>query len=254
MKIRFLGTGYGECKIKKRISKDYRKHGGILVDENILIDAPLDIFEVAEELGIGDLLAGVSSVIISHSHPSHFSPEAVARLSERKKINVYATRPILSAISPSKNLTMYEITEFTEFELFGYGIIALPTNHSTDDPDEKCLNFLLHGNKTLFYALDGGWIRRDVFEYLKSHKIDAVICDCALETESTTEKNFYHNDIYTVVRIKNLFSSANITHEKSRFILSHLPSPRKRSIHDELSPIAADHGLTMAYDGYFLKI
>ena len=100
MKIRFLGTGYGECKTKKKTSKDDRKSGGVLIDDKLLIDAPLDIFEVADELGLSDLLSNVSDVLISHSHPAHFSPEALARLSERKKINVYATRPVLSAISP----------------------------------------------------------------------------------------------------------------------------------------------------------
>ena len=112
MKIRFLGTGYGECKIKKKTSKDYRKSGGVLIGDNILLDAPIDIFDVTDELGISDLLQKVTDVIISHSHSAHFSSEAIAKLSERKHLNVYATRTVLSMIPPSENLSLFEITEF----------------------------------------------------------------------------------------------------------------------------------------------
>ncbi len=254
MKIRFFGTGYGECKIKKKISKDYRKSGGVLIDDRILIDAPLDIFEVAEELGITDLLAKVSAVFISHSHPAHFSAEAIARLSEKRNISVYATRTVLSAITPSERLSLFEITEFTKFQLGDYQIISLPTNHKTEIFEEICLNFIISGDKTLFYALDGGFLNAGAFSVLKTLKLDAVIADTALEIESPTEKNLYHNDIHTVARIKDIFLSSKIAHEGTKFILSHIPSPRKRTVHEELTPIARDYGLTLSYDGYFLRI
>ncbi len=254
MKIRFLGTGYGECKTKKKTSKDYRKSGGVLIDDKILIDAPRDIFEVADELGLSDILYNVTDVLISHSHPAHFSAEAIERLSERKNLNVYATRPVLSAITPTSKLSLFEITEFTKFQLSDYEIITLPTNHRTEISEEKCLNFILTGEKTLFYALDGGFLNNDAFAFLKTLKLDAIIADTALEVEGATEKNLYHNDIYTVSRIKDIFLSSKISHEATKFILSHIPSPRRRAIHDELSPIAKELGLTLAYDGYFLRI
>ena len=254
MKIRFFGTGYGECKTKKKTSKDYRKSGGVLIDDKILIDAPLDIFEVADELGLSDLFSKVKDVLISHSHHAHFSAEAIAKLSEKKKLNVYATRPIISAIAPSQNLSLYEISEFTKFQLEEYEIITLPTNHRTENPEEKCLNFILSGEKALFYALDGGFINTDAFSVLKTLKLDCVIADTALEIEGATEKNLYHNDLHTVARIKTIFLSSKIAHEGTKFILSHIPSPRRRTIHEELSPFAKEYGLTLAYDGYFLRI
>lgn len=254
MKIRFLGTGYGECKTKKKTSKDYRKSGGVLIDDKILIDAPIDIFDVADELGLSDIFNKVTDVIISHSHPAHFSAEALVKLSEKKNLNVYATRQVLSSILPSGNLTLFEITEFTKFQMSEYEIITLPTNHKTENLEEKCLNFLFIGEKSLFYALDGGFINADAFSVLKSYKLDAIIADAALETASPTEKNLYHNDIHTISRIKEIFYSSKIIHDGSKFILSHIPSPRKRAIHEELSPIAGEYGLTLAYDGYFLRI
>lgn len=254
MKIRFLGTGYGECKIKKKNSKDYRKSGGVLIDDKILIDAPLDIFEVADELGLSDILSTVTTVLITHSHSAHFSAEAIARLSERKRVSVYATRPVLSMIEPSARLSLFEIGVFTRFNAENYEIITLPTNHRTDIAEEICLNFIISGEKSVLYALDGGFVNTDAFSLLKTKKLDVVIGDCALEIQGASEKNLYHNDIYTVSRIKDIFFSSGIAHAGTKFILSHIPSPRKRAIHEELTPIAQEHGLTVAYDGYFLRI
>ena len=97
MKIRMLGTGYGECKIKKKTLKDYRHLGGVLIDEKILIDAPADIFEVAEELGFSDMFDKVSDVVISHSHRGHFSVDAIMSLAKRG-IRVYGTGKLLDLI------------------------------------------------------------------------------------------------------------------------------------------------------------
>ena len=254
MTVRMLGTGYGECKTKKKNSKDYRKSGGVLIDDKILIDAPLDIFEVADELGLTDILAKVTDVIISHSHPAHFSAEAIAKLADKGKISIYATRAVLASLTPSSRISMFEIGEFTKFQLSEYEIITIPTNHKTENHDEKCLNFIISGEKSLFYALDGGFINTEAFAVLKSFKLDALIMDTALEISAPTEKNLYHNDVYTLSRIKDIFTSSKITHEATKFILSHIPSPRKREMHEELSPIAKECGLTLAYDGYFLRI
>ena len=77
MKIRILGTGYGECKIKKKSSRDFRRKGGVFIDDKILIDAPSDIFDIAEDLACKELLYGIEALFISHSHPGHFSTEVV---------------------------------------------------------------------------------------------------------------------------------------------------------------------------------
>ena len=49
-------------------------------------------------------------------------------------------------------------------------------------------------------------------------------------------------------------NSSSAANEKTRFILSHIPSPKKRSVHEELSERAREDGFTVAYDGYFLTV
>lgn len=254
MKIRMLGTGYGECKIKKAASKDYRARGGVVIDDTILLDAPADIFKAADELGFSDIFRTVSDVLITHSHEGHFSPEAIDRLAKKRKIRVYATRDVLMRLGDNPNITKYEICTFMQFGVGAYNVIALPTNHSTDTLTEECCNFLLIGERRLLYALDGGFINEQAFNILRQTALDAVICDAALGDRSVSRENFHHNDIHALARVKALYESEGITGEKTRYILSHLPTDKRRSIHEELSPIAAKYGMTLAYDGYFARI
>jgi len=84
-----LGTGYGECKLKKRTSKEYRGRGGVIVDDTLLIDAPADLLSVADELAMSDMLKTVTDIIISHSHEGHFCPEVIDKMAKKRKIRVY---------------------------------------------------------------------------------------------------------------------------------------------------------------------
>ena len=128
MKIRMLGTGHGECKIKKKSSKDFRRMGGVLIDEKILIDAPDDIFEVAEDLGFSDMFDNVRDVIISHSHKGHFSPETLVKLSMKEKKRVYATGKVLDLIPDSPQIEKIKLSTSSPTEIDGYTLYALQAN------------------------------------------------------------------------------------------------------------------------------
>ena len=254
MNIRILGTGYGECKIKNKISKDFRKRGGVIIDDRILIDAPEDVIEAADELGFSDIFKSVSVVLISHSHKGHFSPEVIAKLSKKRKLRVLASRSVLLKIPTSENIELIEIAPYMQFTIGDYNVAVLPSNHKTDDYKEECFNFLFTGARNFFYALDGGWINERAWRILKHISLDAIITDAALETAEPSEENLYHNDIDTLKRIKSLFSAHGVVTEKTKFILSHLPSDKRRAVHDELTPIAEECGMILAYDGYFTRI
>ena len=188
MKIRLLGTGYGECAVKKAASKDYRARGGVVIDDTILLDAPDDIFRAADDLGFSDVFRTVSDVLITHSHAGHFSPEAIDKLASTRRIRVYASREVLLRLGDNPNLTKYEIGAFMQFGVGAYNVIALPARHSTDVLTEECYNFLLIGERRLFYALDGGFIDERAFNVLRQTTLDAVICDTALGDGSICKK------------------------------------------------------------------
>ena len=254
MKIRMLGTGYGECKIKKKSSKDFRHRGGVVVDEEFLIDAPADIFDAAFDMASPEILTAVKAVLISHSHPGHFSQEAIYRLSERKKITVFASETVLDMLSDSENIEKCPIMPFLPFEFLGYKVIPLPANHSTENPTEEVFNFVISASKTLFYALDGALLNYESYKILSELKLDAVIADCALEMSEIGPKSMQHGSLRTALLMRDILSGCGIFSPGARFVLSHIPTDRKREIHTPLCEAAAEVGIFVAYDGYFLSI
>ena len=202
-----LGTGYGECKNKKTYSKEYRGMGGVVIDDSILIDAPADVFETAASLGFDEIFNTVTDVLISHSHPGHFSPSAIAKLGAKRRIRVFASREVLDAIQPNANIEKFEISAFMQFRLGKFTVAPLPSNHSTDNVGEECFNFLLVSDKSLFYALDGGYINHRAFSVLKMIHLDAIIFDCAMQESEATEGLLHHNDLDTAAKIINSLNS-----------------------------------------------
>lgn len=254
MKIRMLGTGYGECKIKRKTLKDYRHSGGVLVDEKILIDAPSDIFEVADELGFSDMFDNVSDVIISHSHRGHFSVESIMKLAGKRNVRVYGTGKVLDLIPDSASVEKIKLSTSQPVLIEDYTLYSLPANHSTDIKGEMCLNFVLARDKAFLYTLDGGGVNFNAWKTLSQIKLDAVIADCALELSETSYASTYHNNVQAVKTLKDILVSGAISEPTVKFILTHIPSDRKRPIHDELSSIAKSFGMSVAYDGYFFSI
>lgn len=253
MKIRMLGTGYGECKIKKKTLKDYRHLGGVLIDEKILIDAPADIFEVAEELGFSDMFDKVSDVVISHSHRGHFSVDAIMSLAKRG-IRVYGTGKLLDLIPDAAGIEKIKLSTSAPVQIDDYTLYSLPANHATNVKGEMCLNFILSRDKAFLYALDGGGVNFSAWKVLSQMKIDAVIADCALELAETSYASIYHNNIHSAKSLKDILVSGNVAEPTVKFVLTHIPSDRKRPIHDELSSQARNFGMSVAYDGYFFSI
>ena len=254
MKIRMLGTGYGECKIKRLASKDYRHLGGVVIDSKILIDAPSDIFDIAAELGFSDIFDSIEAVIISHSHKGHFDPEAIKKLAFKNEITVFADKELLALIPDGEKIKKIEAYPFRAQELSGYMILPLLSNHRMENSKERALNYLITRDKTLLYLLDGGFIQQDSFRVVSELKLDAVIMDTSHEL-SPPKKDLIRHSSYEVNKIiKGMLTDAKAADEKTRFILSHIPSPRKRSVHEELSLLAKEDGFTVAYDGYFVNL
>ncbi len=254
MNIRMLGTGHGECKIKRFSSKDFRRRGGVLIDGTILIDAPKDIFELEDDLGFSDLYDRVGALLISHSHPGHFDPAVISELSKKRRLYVFADKEVLKLLPPSDKIEPVAVRPFVSIEIDGYKIIPLPSNHRTENTAERCLNYIISKDKTLLYALDGALIHLDAWQIIKNTKLDAVIMDTAAELPSPPVAHLYHSDYQMNLKIKEMLVGAKLTNANTRFILSHIPSSRKAGVHEALSTLAKNDGMTVAYDGYYISI
>ena len=254
MKIRILGTGWGECKVKKFTSKDYRHRGGVVVDSEILVDAPFDIFDAADELGFSDIFDKIKAVFISHSHAGHFDAETILKLARGKKISVYADKEVLSLIPDSDNLIKAEAYPFRLIEYGDYKIMPLPSNHRTENKRERALNFVVSRDKNLLYLLDGAFLHQEAYKLISELKFDAVIMDAKEELLPPSSELMRHGGYETNRIVRGILTSCGAAGDKTRFILSHIPSPKKRSVHEELSERAREDGFTVAYDGYFVTI
>lgn len=254
MKIRMLGTGFGECKIKKFTSKDYRHKGGVLIDSEILLDAPSDIFNAADELGFSDMFDKLTALFISHSHTGHFDAEAITKLAKGKTLSVYADKEVLALIPDSENIIKNEAYPFRLIEHKDYKIMPLPSNHKTENKRERALNFVVSRDKNMLYLLDGAFLHQDAYKLISELKFDAVILDAAAELLPPSDKLMKHGSYEVSRMIKGILTSCGAASEKTRFVLSHIPSPKKRSVHEELSQKASEDGFTVAYDGYFMNV
>lgn len=254
MKIRMLGTGYGRCEVKRAVSKDFRGRGGVIIDDKILIDAPRDLKDTADGLGFKDAFTDICDVFISHSHEGHFSAAMVDFIARRHRVRVYATAEVLVQLTDNPNIVRCELSPFASVKVGGYTVCALPSNHSTENLSEACLNFLFLGDKNFLYALDGAGIHSRAWSVLREVVLDAVIFECALEAKAPGAMELYHNGIHTLAHLKELMQNEGVASEKTKFIVAHIPTDKRRSIHDELSPIASRAGLILSYDGYYARI
>ncbi len=254
MKIRILGSGYGVCRIKKMTSKDYRGRGGTIIDEKLLIDAPHDIFTTAEALGFSDIFYGISDVLITHSHEGHFSAEAVLKLSKLHAIRIYASEAVLELLPEDERIEKIPLIPFFPVQIDSYKVIPLPSNHETQNPAEECFNFIISSEKTCFYALDGGFLNFSAYKVLKGLKIDAVIADIALGINAPSGDLMVHGNFDSIRIMKDILIAEQICTPSAKFILSHIPTDKKTSIHELLSSLAAEYGIATAYDGYFCTV
>ena len=254
--LRFFGTGgLGSVRVKNTLSKEYRRFSTLLIDEKIIIDPSEDIFEFVESFMLQGILDNVYDVFITHSHLDHFSLTAIERIAAEKRIRVYASAAMKDELISLKNIDYIEISSFAIQKVGKYTILPLPANHRTDIPFETTLNYLIEcDGKRLFYGLDGAFINATAMEVLREVTLDAAILDCALGNEPYSDKSVNHNNLDMVRTIYDVFMASGTANENTKFILSHIPTQKKRFIHDEMCEATAESPFKVAYDGYFLGI
>ena len=254
--LRFLGTGgLGKARLKNKLSKDYRRFATLLVDEDLIINPTEDTFEFEDSFMLFGMLKGVKDVFITDSGLEHFSILALERLAGYGKIRVYASEKLRDEISTLDNVDFTAVSPFSLVECEGKRVMVLPANYKSDDPFEDSFNFLIDcGEKNIFYGLDGAWLNPSAWKVLREMKLDAVILDCAAGLEEYSENCINHNNLRMATEIRNVMLTSGVAEENTKFILSHIPTDKKRSIHEDMCLAVEETPFRIAYDGYFLGI
>ena len=254
MNIRFLGTGFGPLKTKKRNTKDFRRPASLLVDDAILIDITDQTIPFAEDYGLSGLYRGVHTVLITSELAERFSPDALLALASiTKKINVYADISVLAKLPYHPAVIPHAVKPNEIFDIEGAKVIALPTVYKGEGCSAS-LGYAICTQRSLLYLPDGGFLHPDAWELLKKLHFDHAVLGCPsgdapFGAPTVTASNFHMAKI-----LRKIFVDAGMLSETARCFLSAIPTDKKRSIHEALLVLAKDENFTVAYDGLYMNV
>jgi len=290
MFFQFLGTAAAEqypafwcqcenCQKARQLGgRNIRKNSCAWISPNCLIDFPPEIFMQAERFGIKIIEA--EFLLVTHTHGDHFHPWALGlrkmplgtklppekssargpRLSKLKTLRIYGNNPCRVCTGVEKwmegaNLAKYAlkiniVEPFRQYDLGGMRIIPLLANHPDGD-EQRGLNYIIEKeDRTILYALDTGWFLPDTEVEIKRHRFDLVVIEGTLGYGAERET---HMNLRKVEEAYKLFKTQNLLKYNGYFCVSHL-SPHLTPVYDEIAPIMAKKGITIAYDGMKISI
>ena len=254
--LRFTGTGaLGSFRCKNKFSKDYRRFPSLCINERILIDPSEDLFDFLDTFSLGDILVNSEDILITHSHLGHFSLSALEKLSGKRSVRIYASEQLGEDIRSINGASFIPLSPYSPVRIGEFDLIPCPSNHLTDIPGECAFNFFFKGEKNIFYGLDGAFIHPSAIELVKSIPCDVFVLDCNEGYGDYSAACAYHNNLEGALALRRTLINSGAAQDGARFILSHLPSYKKESVHDRLCELTAEYkDVRIAYDGYYLGI
>ena len=251
--IFFAGTGAADFPASRYGKPGIRGNTCTLLNGKVLIDAGITSYRALKRFDAD--VAAIEEIWFTHSHDDHcFADALTALLAERKernaqKVVLRGSRNVIGKIKDFLPETLAAQVDFiccAAFENFRYGkwsVVPVPANHATGFADEVCLHFIISGeSKTLYYALDGGWICAGTWEYIRKCRFDMIIWDGTLE-KSGDRRVFVHNDCRMVREMIRSLSVIGTVQPETVHILSHL------SLEGWDHPVKAEAPLFAAADG-----
>ena len=117
-----------------------------------------------------DLFDDITDIIVTHIHSDHVKRESVLRLAENKKLRIGCDRRCAEHIGKNQNITYTLFKPYMEYNVGDMLVTPLLSNYDiVADGDNFAFNYYIEtkDGKPIFYGLDGAWILRPTWEYLK---------------------------------------------------------------------------------------
>lgn len=228
----------------------FRRNSSCLIDRKLLIDPGAHIFSFIEDFDMLDLFDDITDIIVTHIHSDHVKRESVLRLAENKKLRIGCDRRCAEHIGKNQNITYTLFKPYMEYNVGDMLVTPLLSNHDiVADGDNFAFNYYIEtkDGKSIFYGLDGAWILRPTWEYLKKKKFDSFVFDCTVGDKDDW-RLFEHNTIPMIRKMVDAINAEKLMKEDGKLIASHFG----RTIHgnhDEISSILKKINMTAAYDG-----
>lgn len=254
MNIRFLGTGFGPSKVKKRSIKDFRRPASLLVDDSILIDPSAQVLSFADEYGLTDLYRGVHTVLVTMHEEERFSAQTLLDLSAfGNPICVFASNAVRALIPDHPLIRFREVHPGEIFDVQNAKVIALPTVFRSSSGN-TALGYAICTDRSLLYLPDGGFLHPDAWELLSKLHFDHAILGCPMGDAPIGARVVCASNFEMAKMIRKIFVDAKTLSSAARCFLTAIPSDKKRSIHDALLELAKEEGFTVAYDGLYMNV
>ena len=255
MNIRFLGTGYGTLKSKKRNTKDFRRAAALLVDNGILIDPTSEVFSFAEDYSLNGLFRDVHTVLITTPDEERFSAETILSLLQSgKKISICAEAYVRPFIPEHPSLTFIEMHPNEIFDVQGAKVIPIQTVYRTANGN-TAIGYALCTDRSLLYLPDGGFLHPDAWDLLSKLHFDHAILGCPSADAPTGAMTVRASNFEMAKMLRSIFLDAKTLSSGARCFLTSIPFDKKRSIHESLRALCDEEGgFTLAYDGLYMNV
>ena len=263
VELLFLGTGAADWSRKyppaeQQLEKgEVRGMSSMLVNGHILIDCGPTVLDAMNRYKVNP--AGITDILLTHSHEDHFHQEALlaiadAREAELGPLRFWAHPEVLKHVAKSDRIEKCPVVIGKTFEMHGFGITGLESNHIVESSKEKCLIYLLEGaTQNLLYATDGGWLLTSTWLHLQSKKLDAIIWDTTIGEKKGDYRIFGHNDLTMIRHMNQTLKSREILKPDAKIVLTHMARTLHPS-HKQLEKKLLPEGFITAYDGMYLVL
>lgn len=250
----FCGTGAADYVIPEP-GCEFRKYTHSLLNGVILLDIGSMTYRFDEDAALTERFSAVRHVLITHCHGDHFSVPALERLAaDNGEITVYLDQACVGLIpEPHPSIRVVPVSNGDTLSFDGYTVHVFSSNHLTQYSDEQTHHYVIDtpSGKSVFYGLDGAWLRTDEAKYLMAHPADLMVLD-ATSAVSNDFRTFEHNTLDMLRLMIPVIHANHMVKENGVIYADHLAKTLHPAHNDAAAALAAI-GMETAYDGLCIK-
>ncbi|MBE6609931.1 MAG: hypothetical protein E7634_04625 [Ruminococcaceae bacterium] len=262
MKILFLGTGAADTKIERYQKGEFiRRYSSALIDGELLIDPGPHVFHFAENEGRPNALDNVKNIIVTHSHRDHFCEETVYRLSQKRKITLWADPVCKDMLAEKYGESIFENVAFVEtavrksYEIGGYKVLPLRANHYTGKDAETARVYIIEKDgRELFYGTDTSGYPTESWNILRKHPINLMVMELTCGKKAYDDfRIFEHTTLELLEFMMRVIKKYGYFAQDVRYVTTHM-AVTLHEPHEELKETLGALGIVPAYDGFETEV
>lgn len=277
MKITYLGTGAAEgipalfcncdyCRgVRQRGGKEVRTRSQILIDGELSVDFPPDVFVHA----LTHDLSAVKYLLVTHSHMDHFYAQdfvlrgyKYAYEIKEPVLHIFGNGEVMSVFEEScaremkpdvrETIALHTVGAYEELDFGPYHVYTMLARHSSEEP----LLFLIEKEgKRVLHLTDTGALPQGTLEYLAAvggKPCDLITFDCTF-LNGRADGTARHMGLEENMRTVDLLSEMGLADKDTKKVVTHFshnacPTP------DALAAAEERYGVIAAYDGMEIEI